>query len=120
MQTPYRALSYQIPTSRNCKPFKTQFCKLLLAAQDTNTQHLHDEIKVLLMDTHLKLHATQLKHKHTFYIHVLNAYSDPPRNTKATNNEHTKIIISKQDTTTEKCRESSAHSLMTNEINSRI
>ena len=29
--------------------------------QDTNTQHLHNEIKVLPMDTHLKLYATQLK-----------------------------------------------------------
>ena len=29
--------------------------------RDTNTQHLHDETKVLPIDAHLKLHATQLK-----------------------------------------------------------
>ena len=29
--------------------------------RDTNTQHLHDETKVLPMDTHLKFYATQLK-----------------------------------------------------------
>ena len=54
--------------------------------RDINTQHLHDETKVLPIDTHLKLYATQLKQvtltqKHSF---VLNAYSDPPRNMKAT------------------------------------
>ena len=32
MQTPYGALPYQTPTSRNCKPFRTQLCSLLLAA----------------------------------------------------------------------------------------
>ena len=49
MQTPYVALSYQTPTSRNCKLFKTQLCVLLLATQDTNTQHLHDRTSVLQM-----------------------------------------------------------------------
>ena len=29
--------------------------------RDTNTQHLHDETKVLPIDTHLKLHVTKLK-----------------------------------------------------------
>ena len=29
--------------------------------QDTTTQHLHNKTKVLPMDIHLKLHATQLK-----------------------------------------------------------
>ena len=37
MQTPYGALSYQTPTSRNCKPFKTQLCELLLAAHEIQT-----------------------------------------------------------------------------------
>ena len=32
MQTPYGALSYQTPTLKNCKPFRTQFCTLPLAA----------------------------------------------------------------------------------------
>ena len=34
MQTPYRALSYQTSTSKNYKPFKTQLCKLLVAAHE--------------------------------------------------------------------------------------
>ena len=36
-QTPYGALSYQTPTSRNCKPFKTQLCKSLLAGHKIQT-----------------------------------------------------------------------------------
>ena len=57
------------------------------------------------MDTHLKLHATQLKQltkTKTQPLHNLNAYSRPPRNMKATifhNNEHPNIIISKLDIT---------------------
>ena len=49
------------------------------------------------MDTHLKLHATQLKQltqTQTHPLHDLNAYLNPPRNMKATvfhNNEHTNI-----------------------------
>ena len=43
--------------------------------QDTNTQHLHDKISVLLMDTQLKLHTANLnnllKHKHTLYITLM-------------------------------------------------
>ena len=37
MQTPYGALPYQTVTSKNDKPFRTQLCILLLAAQETNT-----------------------------------------------------------------------------------
>ena len=37
MQTPYGALSDQTPTSRNCKPFRTQLCSLLLAIHATQT-----------------------------------------------------------------------------------
>ena len=59
--------------SRNCRPFGTQLCTLLLAAHKTQTlSHLQNEIKVLPMDTHLKLG------------HDLNAYSDLTRNMKAT------------------------------------
>ena len=53
------------------------------------------------MDTHLKLHATQLKQltqTQTHPLHDLNAYLNPPKNMKATvfhNNERTNIIISK-------------------------
>ena len=76
-----------------------------------NTQHLHDKTKVLPMDTHLKLHATQLKQltqTKTHLLHDLNEYSDLPRNIKATisyNNEYTNIIISEPDITPEECRE---------------
>ena len=48
----------------------------------TNTQHLHKENKVLPIDTHLKLLATQLKQLTQTQIHPLhdfNAYSDPSR-----------------------------------------
>ena len=62
------------------------------------------------MDTHLKLHATQLKQltqTKTHPLHDLNIYLNPPKNMKATifhNNEHTNIIISKPDMTSEECR----------------
>ena len=51
------------------------------------------------MDTHLKLHATQLKQltqTQTHPLHDLNAYLNPPKNIKATifyNNEQTNIIL---------------------------
>ena len=65
------------------------------------------------MGMHLKLHATQLKQltqTQTHPLHDLNAYSDLPRNIKATifhNSVHTNIIISKLDITPGKCRETS-------------
>ena len=83
--------------------------------QDMNTQHLHDETKVLPMDTHLKLYATQLKQltqTQTHPLHDLNAYSDLPKNMKATifhDNEHTSTIISEPDITPEECRENAKH-----------
>ena len=84
--------------------------------QDTNTQHLHDKTKVLLpIDIHLKLHATQLKQLTqtlTHPSHDLNAYLNLPRNMKATifhKTEHTNIIISKPDITTDECRENLKH-----------
>ena len=83
--------------------------------QDTNIQHLHVKTKVLPIDTHLKLHATQLKQPieiKTHPLHDLNAYSDPPRNMKATifhNNEHSNTIISEPNITPEKCKENLKH-----------
>ena len=118
MQAPYGALSYQTPTSRNCKPLKTQLCELLLAGHKTQilNTYTQDETKVLPMNTHLKLHATQLKQLNQIQTHPLhsdlNAYLNLPRNMKATifhNNEHTNIIISKPDITPEKCRENLEH-----------
>ena len=67
------------------------------------------------MDTHLKLHATQLKQliqTQTHPLHDLNAYLNLPKNMKVTifyNNEHTNIIISKPDITSEECRENLKH-----------
>ena len=67
------------------------------------------------MDTHLKLHAAQLKQLNqtqTHPLHGLNAYSDPPRNTKVTMfhiNEHTNIIISELDITPEEYKENLKH-----------
>ena len=73
------------------------------------TQHLHHKTNVLPMDTHFKLHGTQLKQlTQTHHLHDLNAYLNPPRNMKVTifhNNENIKIIISKSYITSEKCRE---------------
>ena len=67
------------------------------------------------MDTYLKLHATQLKQltqTQTHPLHDLNAYFNLPRNMKAIifhNNKHANIIISKQDITSEECRENLKH-----------
>ena len=67
------------------------------------------------MDSHIKLHATQLKQltqTQTHPLHDLNAYLNPPRNMKTTffhNNEHTNIIILKPDITSEECRENLKH-----------
>ena len=110
MSTPYGAPSYQTPTSRNCKPFRTQLCELLTGCtRDTNTQHLYNQTKVLLMDIHLKLHTNQLKQPtqtQTYPSHDLNTYSNPSRNIKARifyNHEHTNIIILKHHITPKKC-----------------
>ena len=87
---------------------------------DTNTQHLHDETKVLSIDTHLKLHATQLKQlaqTQTHPLHNLNAYSDLLTNMKATIFHSTmstfNIIISDPNITPEECRENLKHIYIT-------
>ena len=67
------------------------------------------------INTDLKFHATQLKQQtqtQTHPLHDHNAYSDSPKNMKATifnNNEHTNIIISEQDITPEECRKNLKH-----------
>ena len=67
------------------------------------------------MDTHLKLHATQLEQltqTQTHPLHDLDAYSDSPRNMKSTifyNNEHITIIIPEPNTTSEECGENLKH-----------
>ena len=71
------------------------------------------------MDIHLKLHATQLKQLTQTPAHrlrVLNAYSNPPKNTKATifhNNAHTNIIIAEPNLANEECRENLKHNYTT-------
>ena len=66
------------------------------------------------MDTHLKLHSTQLKQLteiQTNPLNNLNAHSDPPRNMTSTifhNNEHTNVI-SKVHLTPEECKENLKH-----------
>ena len=78
-----------------CCFLKNDKCGLSFWRHCTNTQHLHDETKVFPMDTHLKLHATQLKQltqTQTHSLHDLNAYLNWPRNIKTTifhNSEHT-------------------------------
>ena len=67
------------------------------------------------MDTHCKCHATQLKQLtqiQTHPLHDLSTYSDSPRNIKTTifhNNEHTNIVISDLNKTTEECGENLKH-----------
>ena len=84
-------------------------------AKAIELEHLHDKTKVLPIDTHLKLHATQLKQLtqiQTHPLHDLNAYSDLPTNMKATifhSNEHFNIIISDLNITPEECRENLKH-----------
>ena len=87
----------------------TALCLATGCTHDINTQHLHGKTKVLPMDIHLKLHATQLKQPsqiQTHPLHDLNTYLNPSRNMEAAifhNNEHTNIIISEPDITPEKC-----------------
>ena len=78
------------------------------------------------MDTHLKLHAAQLKQltqTHTHYLCILNPHSNPPRNMKATlfhNNENTNIIILDPDITHKKCKENGKHILTAITLQSSI
>ena len=112
MQTPYGALSYQAPTSRNCKLFRTQLCELLLATHEIQTLNTYTTKPRSFQRTPISnLCSTQLKQltqKPTHPLHVLNAYSDPPKNMKATifyDNEQYNNIISKLDIPPEECRE---------------
>ena len=81
-QTPYEAPSHQTPTSRNCKPFKTHLCELLLVAHETQTLNTYTKKpRYFRWRLHLKLHATQLKQltqTQTHPLHDLNAYLDLP------------------------------------------
>ena len=88
MQTPYGTLSYQ--TSRNCKPFRTQLCSLLLAAHETQT-----------LNTFSNGHPSQgsfyslkkLTETQVHPLHLLTADSNPPKNIETAifyNNDHTK------------------------------
>ena len=111
---PYH-IKYQHQETANHSKHSFANCYWLHTQIHTNTQHLHDEIKIPPMDTHLKFHATQLKQltqTQTHPLHNLNAYLNPPRNIKTIifhDNEHTNIIVLKPDITSEECRENLKH-----------
>ena len=82
--------------------------------QDTNTQHLHNETKVLPIDTHLKLNAIQLKQltqTQAHPLHDLNAYLSLPETRKPQSfiTMSTNIIISESDITPEEWRKNIKH-----------
>ena len=74
---------------------------------DTNTHHLHTETKILLIDTHMKLHGSQLRQQaqdpeHT--LHQLTTQEPPPSLKKQTifhNNNYTTNIDTPPDTKTQ-------------------
>ena len=74
---------------------------------DTNTHHLHTEAKILPIDTHMKLHGSQLRqqaqdHEHT--LHRLTTQEPPARLKKQTifhNNNYTTDIGTPPDSTTQ-------------------
>ena len=100
-----------------CSPIITNTkIKKLQIIQDTplhiatacQLQILHDEIRVFLIGTNLKLLASQLKQLTQTQIHPLwhfNAHSDPSRNISHNlhNNHHTNIIMSDSNITPENC-----------------
>ena len=79
-QTPYGALPYQTLTSRNCKPYRTQLCLLLLAAHKYLRPVRQNQCPTNgQLGTHLKLHATHLKQMtqtQTHFLHYLNVRLD--------------------------------------------
>merc|ERR1712074_459795 len=48
--------------------------------RDTNAEHLHEETKILPIDKHLKLHASQLRQKSQDPDHPLHHITTQPRN----------------------------------------
>lgn len=56
--------------------------------RDTNTQHLHEETKILPLNTHLKLHASQLRQQALHPEHPLHTLT-----TQNTNHRHKKQTI---------------------------
>ena len=61
MQTPLEPYHIKHQHQETANYLKHSFANCSGCTRDTNTQHLHDETKVLPMDTHLKLNANQLK-----------------------------------------------------------
>ena len=103
-------------TIKKLKTFQNTALRIATdSTRDRTIQHSHDKINVLLMVTYLKLHATQLKQltqTQARPLRDLSAYSNPPRNMKATithNNEIINIIVSEPDITPEECRENLKH-----------
>ena len=83
MQTPYGVLLYQTPTSRNCKPFKTQLCSLLLAAYKTQRFKACMRKPVSYQWVPISnsmLLIKQMTQTQTHRLHYLNAHLDPQIN----------------------------------------
>ena len=99
MEPNYINYQYQETASQ---PFRTQLCKLPLAAHKIQTLNTHDETNEFSICTHLKLHLTQFKQltqTQLHPLHELNAHSDPP-NMKSTifhNNDHTHHLRSRHN-----------------------
>ena len=69
-------------TSTNYKQYKTQHLELQLAAQKTQTQHLHDETLIQPIKNHLQLHASQIRQKSELPSHPTHSLiqnKHPPR-----------------------------------------
>ena len=61
--------------------------------QDTNTQHIHDETKILPLQEHLKLNASQIRQKahHSSHPLQLSTHKQTPRY-KPHSTLHTTIV----------------------------
>ena len=95
-------------TLRNCKPFETQLCAVLLAARYIVYKYKHSTPTMQNpclfngLKLKLKFHATHLNHglKHKYTAHYIILTYILPRNMKSTifyNNDHTNIINSNLD-----------------------
>ena len=93
---------------------------------DTNTHHLHTETKILPIDTHMKLHGSQLKQQaqdseHT--LHQLTTREPPARLKKQTifhNNNYTTNIDTPPDTTTQETIRANAAQIHTQIVSNHL
>ena len=93
---------------------------------DTNTHHLHTKTKILPIDTHMKLHGSQLRQQaqdpeHT--LHHLTTQEPPPRLKKQTifhNNNYTTNIDTPPDTTTQETIRANTAQIHTQIVSNRM